>query len=97
MTVAVDRVAPALAMNAVSTWNGRLASPALWACVTTGLIPAAVTPPQVCGKLARMLTPSRSFWGTYADVGVPSALTTLLSPLAPGKLPKRLSNALFSA
>jgi len=36
--------------------------PPLWACVTTGLKPEAVTPPHVCGSVAST-DPSRSNWG----------------------------------
>ena len=50
--VAVDSVALDCGVKARSMENGALGKPALCASVTTGLTPAAVTPPQVRGSVA---------------------------------------------
>src|SRR5450830_9961 len=63
VTVAVVSTAFEAAWKAVSIENGALARPAFCACVTTGVTPPAVTPPQVWGRVASTL-PLRSFCGT---------------------------------
>jgi hypothetical protein len=62
--VTVDRSSVALAepWKAVSTLKGWLARPVLWAWVTAGVMPPAVTPPQTGGRVDRVV-PSRSTWG----------------------------------
>ena len=62
MVVEADSVAPDVGLKAVSTWNGAFGRFALCACVTTGVIPAAVTPPHVCGSTGSR-QPSRSRCG----------------------------------
>src|SRR5712675_1725537 len=62
VTVEVDRVTLDCAAKACSIENGALGKPALRASVTTGVIPGAVTPPHVRGRLGRT-EPLRSTWG----------------------------------
>ncbi len=51
------------AVKACSIENGALGKPELWASVTTGLMPEAVTPPHVGGRTGST-DPSRSTCGT---------------------------------